>query len=216
MWKPLTRNYYDSRDTALFFIPPFHEPEIEYQLSKVKEGNGKVLCTSTGDELAAMPAYMKLISQLNDRVKLPYAEFILSLYPGENLSDERWLSLTEEYIERMGYGKSCYAVVLNTDKAHSHVHVLLTTIDEEGKSIPSGNNYSRSEKISRELEQKYGLLLLEREGGKKTTLGESQYRSYYFDTALKKPCVVIITRISYRLFWSGPIHTGLWISPCRK
>ena len=160
--------------------------KIEYQLSKVKEGNGKVLCTSTGDELAAMPAYMKLISQLNDRVKLPYAEFILSLYPGENLSDERWLSLTEEYIERMGYGKSCYAVVLNTDKAHSHVHVLLTTIDEEGKSIPSGNNYSRSEKISRELEQKYGLLLLEREGGKKTTLGESQYRSYYFDTALKK------------------------------
>ena len=91
--------------------------KIEYQLSKVKEGNGKVLCTSTGDELAAMPAYMKLISQLNDRVKLPYAEFILSLYPGESLSDEQWLSLAGEYIERMGYGKSCYAVVLNTDKA---------------------------------------------------------------------------------------------------
>ena len=67
--------------------------KIEYQLSKVKEGNGKVLCTSTGDELAVMPAYMKLISQLNDRVKLPYAEFILSLYPGESLSDEQWLSL---------------------------------------------------------------------------------------------------------------------------
>ena len=30
--------------------------KIEYQLSKVKEGNGKVLCTSIGDELAAMPA----------------------------------------------------------------------------------------------------------------------------------------------------------------
>lgn len=145
-----------------------------------------MLCTSTGDELAAMPAYMELISQLNDRVKLPYAEFILSLYPGESLSDEQWLSLAGEYIERMGYGKSCYAVVLNTDKAHSHVHVLLTTIDEEGKSIPSGNNYSRSEKISRELEQKYGLLPLEREGGKRTTLGEAQYRNYYFDAALKK------------------------------
>ena len=61
--------------------------KIEYQLSKVKEVNGKVLCTSTGDELAAMPAYMELISQLNDRVKLPYAEFILSLYPGESQSE---------------------------------------------------------------------------------------------------------------------------------
>lgn len=160
--------------------------KIEYQLSKIKEGSGKVLCTSTGDKLAAMPAYMELISRLNDRVKLPYAEFIISLYPGESLSNEQWISLTGEYIERMGYGKSCYAVVLNTDKAHSHVHVLLTTIDEEGKSIPSGNNYSRSEKVSRELEQKYGLLPLEREGGKRTALGESQYRSYYFDAALKK------------------------------
>ncbi|WP_075555596.1 relaxase/mobilization nuclease domain-containing protein [Parabacteroides timonensis] len=160
--------------------------KIEYQLFKVKEGNGKVLCTSTGDELAAMPAYMKLISQLNDRVKLPYTEFILSLYPGESLSDEQWLSLTGEYIEGMGYGKSCYAVVLNTDKAHSHVHVLLTTIDEEGKSIPSGNNYSRSEKISRALEQKYGLLPLVKENSRKTTLGESQYRNYYFYAALKK------------------------------
>ena len=64
--------------------------------------------------------------------------------------------------------------------------MLLTTIDEEGKSIPSGNNYSRSEKISRELEQKYGLLPLEKEGVKRTTLGESQYRNYYFDAALKK------------------------------
>ena len=160
--------------------------KIEYQLSKIKEGNGKVLCTSTGDELAAMPAYMKLISRLNDRVKLPYAEFILSLYPGESLSDEQWLSLTKEYIDGMGYGKSCYAVVLNTDKAHSHVHILLTTIDEEGKSIPSGNNYSRSEKISRKLERKYGLLPLEKENSRKITLGESQYRNYYFDAALKK------------------------------
>lgn len=160
--------------------------KIEYQLSKIEEGNGKVLCTSTGDELVAMPAYMRLISLLNDRVKLPYAEFILSLYPGESLSDEQWISLTREYIEGMGYGKSCYAVVLNTDKAHSHVHILLTTIDEEGKSIPSGNNYSRSEKISRALEQKYGLLPLEKEEGRRTALGESQYRSYYFSTALKK------------------------------
>lgn len=48
------------------------------QLAKVKEGYGKEL--STSDELAAMPAYMKLISQLNDRVKLPYVEFILYIW----------------------------------------------------------------------------------------------------------------------------------------
>ena len=86
----------------------------------------------------------------------------------------------------MGYGECCYAVVLNTDKAHQHVHVLLTTVDEEGRSVPSGNNYRRSEKISRELERKYGLMLVENGHYTKSTLGESHYRTYCFDTAMKK------------------------------
>ena len=77
--------------------------KIEYQLSKVKEGNGKVLYTSTGDELAAMPAYMKLISQLNDRVKLPYAEFS---NPRKNRSGNRRndACFTEN---ATGNGKAC-------------------------------------------------------------------------------------------------------------
>ena len=45
--------------------------KIEYQLSKIKEGNGKVLCTSTGDELAAMPTYMKLISRVQKPLQQP-------------------------------------------------------------------------------------------------------------------------------------------------
>ena len=90
---------------------------------------------------------MRLVSQLNDRVKLPYSEITLSLYPGENLTDEQWLALSQEYLREMGYEHACYAVILNSDKAHSHVHILTTTIDEDGKHISSSNNYARSEKI---------------------------------------------------------------------
>lgn len=160
--------------------------KVSYQLTKIGQGDAQVLFTSTGDRLQAMPEYMRLFAGMNERVKLPYAEFILSLYPGETLTDKQWLSLANEYVERMGYGRCCYAVVLNTDKAHQHVHVLLTTVDEEGRSVPSGNNYRRSEKISRELEQKYGLMPVENGHSAKATLCESHYRIYYFDSAMKK------------------------------
>lgn len=160
--------------------------KVAYQLTKIEQGDARVLFTSTGDALQNIPEYMQLIAGMNERVKLPYAEFILSLYPGETLTDKEWLSLANEYVNRMGYGECCYAVVLNTDKAHQHVHVLLTTVDEEGRSVPSGNNYRRSEKISRELERKYGLIPVENGHSAKATLGESHYRTYYFDAAMKK------------------------------
>ena len=114
--------------------------KVEYHLGKMDEGNARVLYTSTGSDLASVPSDMLLVSQLNDRVKLPYSEITLSLYPGENLTDEQWLSLSQEYLREMGYEHACYAVILNSDKAHSHVHILTTTIDEDGKSISSSNN----------------------------------------------------------------------------
>ena len=160
--------------------------KVAYQLTKIEQGGARVLFTSTGDGLQTIPEYMQLIARMNERVKLPYAEFILSLYPGETLTDKEWLSLANEYVQRMGYGKCCYAVVLNTDKAHQHVHVLLTTVDEEGRSVPSGKNYRRSEKISGELEQKYGLMTVENGHSAKATLGESHYLIYYFESAMKK------------------------------
>lgn len=160
--------------------------KVDYQLSKIATGDGKLLFSSTGDNLSSLPDYMKLIASLNDRVKLPYSEIILSLYPGEQLSDEQWISLTNDYVREMGYGQSCYAVILNTDKIHSHAHILLTTINEDGKSISSVNNYRRSDRISRDLERKYGLIPLEKGHVFHLSLGESQYRNYYFDSALKK------------------------------
>jgi hypothetical protein len=68
---------------------------------------------------SSFPGDMRLVSQLNDRVKLPYSEITLSLYPGENLTDEQWLALSQEYLREMGYEHACYAVILNSDKAHS-------------------------------------------------------------------------------------------------
>ena len=62
--------------------------KVAYQLTKIEQGDARVLFTSTDDGLQTIPEYMQLIAKMNERVKLPYAEFILSIYPGKPLTDK--------------------------------------------------------------------------------------------------------------------------------
>lgn len=163
--------------------------KIDYQLKKIEMGNGvaRELYNNSGDSLIDMYRNMTLVASLNDRVKSPYIEFTLNSPIGEDLPDEKFLEVTKEYLERMGYGDSCYTVIKNNDKDHRHVHVLATTIDLNGLWISDGYSKERSGKIMRELEFKYGLEAMEKgKSSRNKSLGESQYRQYFFDTALHK------------------------------
>ena len=87
----------------------------------------------------------------------------------------------------MGYNESCFVIIKNDDKDNRHVHVLATTSDINGKWIDDSFSKRRSGLIMRELEKKHGLEPLEKgKSSHNRTLGESQYRQYFFDTALHK------------------------------
>lgn len=162
--------------------------KIAYQLEKIAKEKGDYLYSSVENSpLEKMEFFMNMTSGLNDNVKNPYVEFVLSLTEGKRVSDEKFVSLACEYMERMGYCDSCYLVVKNTDTEHLHLHILATTISAEtGQWISDSNNRKRSYAISRELEEKYGLEKMERKGVNRITFGESKHREYYFDNALKK------------------------------
>ena len=161
--------------------------KIDYQISKVESGVARELYNNSGDNLIDMCRNMSLVASLNDRVKSPYIEFILSSPIGEELSDERFLAVAKEYLERMGYGESCYTVIKHDDKDHRHIHILATTIDLNGLWISDSFSKERSGRIMRELEVKHGLeVMIKGKSGHNKTLGESQYRQYFFDTALRK------------------------------
>ncbi len=86
----------------------------------------------------------------------------------------------------MGYGNCCYSIILNKDKEHSHVHILHSRIDSEGKSVSNSLDYKRSEKLARELEKKYNLVSLKENERTKERLSSISGQRYYFDNALKK------------------------------
>lgn len=161
--------------------------KINYQLSKIENGVGRELYNSSCDKLDDMYKNMCLVAGMNDRIKLPFIEFVLSAPEGERLSDDKFLDLAKEYIERMGYGDSCYSIIRNNDNDHSHVHIIATRVDFSGNSISDNFSRFKSFAIMRELEEKYKLEPLKgNKEAEKITLGEHLHRQYYFDTAMKK------------------------------
>lgn len=162
--------------------------KIDYQLRKIEEGKAEELYNSSGGNLNNMPIYMSLMAELNERVEFPYVEFVLSLPVDDSLSNDKFTALANQYMYEMGYGRSCYSVIKNDDKDHTHVHILATTIDFDGKKISDWNNWSRSGKIADKLEQDYNLTHTNRSKStrKSRSLGESQYRQFFFDSALHK------------------------------
>ena len=162
------------------------QSKLEYQTGKINAGVAKELYNSLGD-INTIYGDMQSIARLNDRVKYPFVEFVVSLPGNENLSDEDFTALAKEWMSGMGYDDSGYTVIRNDDKQQPHIHILATTIDTFGKKISDKNNYRRSDIIARELEQKYGLSSPERkETGKKISLGEAHHRRYYVDAAIRK------------------------------
>ena len=60
-------------------------------------------------------------------------------------------------MENMGFGNQPYVVVRHNDTKHEHVHIVTTTVREDGKVLGIFNSHKRSMAIRQHIEKKYGL-----------------------------------------------------------
>ena len=81
----------------------------------------------------------------------------LSAAPGEQLSDEQWREIGQEYLAGMGFTDNQYVISRHTDTAHEHIHILANRIGSDGQVVSDGHDYQRQERLMREIEREYGL-----------------------------------------------------------
>ncbi len=162
--------------------------KIDYQFEKIEKRDAELICTEAiRRNSKEMKADFQFAQKINDRVKKTFMEIILNLNKEDKIDNDKFLNIANEYLEKMGYSDSMHAVFFNMDKEHLHLHILLTTIDSKGNWINDSNNYDRSMKITRELEDKYGLVKTDcHKNTKKLTFGECKLREYYVHKALIK------------------------------
>ena len=108
-------------------------------------------------ETASVKKELMFLEQLNPTLECTTFHTSLNFSKGEVLSNELMLSISKEYMHRMGFGDNMYAIIRHNDTDHPHCHILCHRTKLDGKTVSDSNSYHKSNEILRSLEDKYGL-----------------------------------------------------------
>ena len=101
---------------------------------------------SFGDYLAA-----------NRKTEKPILHISLNPDPKDCVTEEQFIKLAEQYMQRMGFGDQPYIVYRHNDIGREHLHIVSVRVDETGRAISDSYEHERSMKVCRELEQQFNL-----------------------------------------------------------
>ncbi|WP_455667459.1 conjugal transfer protein MobB [Phocaeicola sp.] len=119
------------------------------------EGTGKVDISHAADDFRSrMPAHV--------RTRNTVIHISLNPHPDDRLTDVELENLAREYMEKLGYGNQPYMIYKHEDISRHHLHIVSLNVDEKGKRLNKDYLFRRSKRITREMEQRYGLHTAER------------------------------------------------------
>jgi hypothetical protein len=81
----------------------------------------------------------------------------LNAAPGEHLSDDQWRAVSEEYLNRMGWGEHDHCIVRHTDTSHDHVHLIIDRVGKDGQIADLHKDFERQERVLDSIEKDFNL-----------------------------------------------------------
>ena len=153
---------------AKITTPKSIEAALNYNEKKVQKGNA--VCIHAANYLkdaSQMNFYQKLtgferLNSLNDRATTKTLHVSLNFDPSEKLAENKLLQIASDYMQKIGFGNQPYLVYKHEDAGHPHIHIVSTTIKQDGSRINTHNiGRNQSEKARKEIEQTYGLVKAE-------------------------------------------------------
>ena len=142
---------------------------LAYNGEKINKEEGRLLTTNriyndgtgTVDIRRAMEDFLALMP-VRSKVEKPVVHISLNPHPEDVLTDIELQNIARDYLEKLGFGNQPYLVFKHEDIDRHHLHIVTINVDENGKRLNRDFLYCRSDRIRRELEQKYGLHPAER------------------------------------------------------
>lgn len=143
---------------------------LNYNEKKVQQG--KAACIAASGYLLEhdkMNFYQKLegfenLNRRNDRATTKTIHVSLNFDPSEKLTFEQLNSIAETYMQKIGFGEQPYLVYRHDDAGHPHVHIVSTTIKEDGTRINTHNlGRNQSETARKEIEKTFSLVPAEKQ-----------------------------------------------------
>ncbi|WP_330746962.1 conjugal transfer protein MobB [Chryseobacterium sp. CP-77] len=137
---------------------------LTYNQQKVDNEKGTVLFTNKIPDLWDRPYSVKFFHQYfepyliaNNKTEKPVRHFSLNPDPEDKVNDEDYREMAQQYMQEMGYGNQPYVVFKHTDIDRTHIHIVTTCVQIDGKKISDRYDHPRSMEACRKLEKKYNL-----------------------------------------------------------
>lgn len=139
---------------------------LNYNEHKVRTGNAECISANmfkfglTPAELSykAKIDRFQEVTRLNKRSKTNVVHISLNFSVNEQIEKGTLVKIATSYMEKIGFGEQPYLVYQHHDSAHPHLHILSTSIRDDGKRIPLHNlGRIQSEKARKELEEAFNL-----------------------------------------------------------
>jgi hypothetical protein len=141
-----------------------------YNMDKVEQGKGEIVFSQgvRDYDQRAMVADFVRQSQMNPELSRSVWHTAISFDP----QDEARLkanpglvqSVARDYLAGMGLDQTQHVVIRHRDTEHSHFHIIANRVGDDGQTVSDSNNYKRSQKLLREIEQRHQLTPMQEQG----------------------------------------------------
>lgn len=136
----------------------YNQLKVDYEKGKILLMN-KMIETRDGKyTVAQLAKSFESYLVANKNTEKTALHISLNPDPKDQVSDEKFIQIAQDYMNEMGYGEQPFVVFKHTDINRTHIHIVSVGVDEEGKKISDKFEKRKSMKICRELEQKYNLI----------------------------------------------------------
>ena len=131
---------------------------LRYNLEKVNKGVAEILDHSfaSTSERTIMKE-IQMVKVLRPNLQKYFYHTSINFPPGEDLPNDKMKQIGLDYLEANGFTQHQFIMFRHYDADHPHLHILVNRIGYDGSVVSDSNDFSRSEKILRELEKKYKL-----------------------------------------------------------
>ncbi len=139
-------------------------PGVDYNDKKIDKGKGELMLMKNfpsfineNSNKQQVRDYLKAISK-SDRVQKPQFHAVISTKFQEH-NKEELARISEDFMEKLGYGQQPYIAVFHKDTENNHIHIVSTRVDKKtGKKIDDGYEKLKAQKaLAQVMEKRYGI-----------------------------------------------------------
>jgi len=138
---------------------------LNYNEKKVQKGVAQ--CLYAGNFLKVVHelnfyeklAHFNRYNKLNTRAKTNTLHISLNFDPSEKIGQGKLVQIASTYMDKIGFGAQPYLVYEHQDASHPHLHIVTTSIQENGRRIVTQNiGRNQSQRARQEIEELFGLV----------------------------------------------------------